>query len=126
MQQVDHPLHTINQTTGNAASAPNLGRTGDTDTPVTIASAEAAITPEVLDSSSSGDQPSMTTTTPGSTQATIQGLQEHAFTTDRFFRGIRDEFSVTTASLETLDDANDRTVYQCDCCHARATGPSNR
>ena len=74
MQQEGHPLNTINQTTGQAASAPNLGRTGGTTTPVTTASAEATLTPEVPITSSSGGQPLTTTAALDATQATIQGL----------------------------------------------------
>ena len=51
-------------------------------------------------------------TTPNATQVTIQGLQDHASTTDRHFCSIRDEFMVMSRCLQALDDANDCIVSQ--------------
>ncbi|KAG2215533.1 hypothetical protein INT45_008133 [Circinella minor] len=39
-QQEDHPLQRLKQTTGSAALAPNLGRTGGTTTPIATTSNE--------------------------------------------------------------------------------------
>ncbi|KAG2205757.1 hypothetical protein INT45_009477 [Circinella minor] len=97
-QQEDYPLRRLEQTTGSIASAPTLRRTGGTTTPDVPAFNEATTNPP--------------TTTDPNFQATIQGLQDHATTTDGHFRGIRHKLSETSARLVALDDANDRMVSQ--------------
>ncbi|KAG2216243.1 hypothetical protein INT45_001903 [Circinella minor] len=97
-QQEDHPLRRLEQTTGSVASAPTLGRTSGPTTPDVPASNEATTNPP--------------TAANPNFQATIQGLQDHATTTDGHFCGIRHELSETSARLVALDDANDHMVSQ--------------